>query len=188
MENPLPRRINLQLRGQPDAGGKQLSSAGGTTQVLYILLLTPGVMLSLFSQGIYPLLDSRLAMGVMLSLFLLPVALLIVSFVRQRPSGRMPFIFSSVALVLWALLLILNGGLDHSPRHDVRATVVRKAILRGRRATSYNLTLTSWRPGRTQESMDVTLRVFNRATVGRPVTVELHQGFFGLAWYGDVSP
>jgi hypothetical protein len=36
--------------------------------------------------------------------------------------------------------------------------------------------------------VNVSSRVFERAAAGRSVTVEMHQGYFGMLWYGDISP
>ena len=184
--------IELQLSKCPDCGGSPLPSAGGV-RVLYILLLGPGVFGSLRALSVYPPLDARLLMGFMLCVFLLPVVLQMLSFVRKQPSedvGRLRtvYICSSLALVLLALLLFLNGGLDRSPWNEVRTTVIRKTVVRGGRATRYNVTVSSWRPGRSVENVNVGSQVFNRAVVGKTVTVDLHKGFFGLPWFGSISP
>jgi hypothetical protein len=38
------------------------------------------------------------------------------------------------------------------------------------------------------EEFEVGSRTFDRAAVGQTVTVELHNGFFGLPWSGGISP
>jgi hypothetical protein len=156
--------------------------------------MVPGVMLSLLAQGLYHPLDARVPMGLMLSLFLFPVALQMLSFLRKRPSQnvgrwRALYICSSLALLLLALLLCLNGGMDGSPLNRVRATVIRKAVIRsGKGSTRYNLTVSSWQPGKNQENLNVGRSLFDRVVVGKTVTVEVHKGFFSLPWLGSISP
>jgi hypothetical protein len=99
--------------------------------VLYLFLLIPGVAVSLFAQGVPPV-DSRIPMGLLLSIFLLPVTL---------------------------------------QSHGTR----------------YGLTVSSWRPGRSEELLNVVEGVFDRAQVAKPVVLEVHSGYFGLPWIGKVS-
>jgi hypothetical protein len=156
--------------------------------------MVPGVILSMLAQGLYHPLDARIPMGLMLSLFLVPVALQMLSFLRKRPSQnvgwwRSLYICSSLALLLLALLLFLNGSMDRSPLNRVRTTVIRKAVIRsGKGSTRYNLTASSWQPGRNVENFNVVRSVFDRTVVGRTVTVEVHKGFFGLPWLGSITP
>jgi hypothetical protein len=94
-----------------------------------------------------------------------------------------------VALMVFVLLFILNPPLDKSPRSDVRVTVIRKELDNtGRFGPHYYLVVSSWRPGRNSENLRVASRVFEHAVVGKSVTVELRKGYFGLPWYGNVSP
>ncbi len=193
MEKPSTGRMELQLNSRPGSLKTPASSKGSVTSVVYILLMVPGVILSLHAQGLYHPLDARVPMGFMLSLFLLPVALQMFSFLRRRPSENMgrwraEYICSGLALVLLALLLFLNGGLDDSPLNRVRPTVMRKAVMHNAKGpTQYNLTVSSWRPGRSVENFNVVRSVFDRSVVGKTVTVELHKGFFGLPWLGRIS-
>ncbi len=194
MQKPATGGIELQLISRPGSLTAPVSSRGGTKPVVYILLMVPGVILSLHAQGLYHPLDARVPMGFMLSVFLLPVALQMLSFLRRRPSenvGRWGalYICSGLALVLLAFLLFLNGGLDGSPLNRVRTTVIRKAVISsGKGSTRYNLTVSSWRAGGNVENFNVVRNVFDRAVVGKTVTVELHKGFFGLPWWGSISP
>jgi hypothetical protein len=193
MEEPSAGKLEIRLGTPRDSGGKLLPSTGGGAQVLYILLLIPGVFVSLSAQGAYPPLNSRLTMGVMLGLFLLPVALLMLSWARRPPHQgagpwRTVFIGAGLALVLWGVALFVNGGLDRAPSPVVRCTILRKTSFATRRGRRYTLTITSWRPGRSQEIFRVGSSVFERAVVGKSVTVDLHPGYFGLGWYGHVSP
>jgi hypothetical protein len=131
-------------------------------------------------------------MGFLLGVFLLPPMLQILSIVLKLPNDggwwlRAVYMCSSLALVLLGLMLFMNGGLDRPPGNEVRTTVIRKTVIRGR-TTQYHLWVSSWRPGRSEEDFNIGLREFDRATVGKSVTVELHSGFFGLPWRGDILP
>src|SRR5262245_39609453 len=134
MQKESTGRIELQLISRPVSLKIPVSSKGGLTPVVYVLLMMPGVILSLHAQGLYHPLDARVPMGFMSSLFLLPVALQMFSFLRRRPSENMRrwravYMCSGLALVLLALLLFLNGGLDGSPLNRVRRTVVREGVV-----------------------------------------------------------
>src|SRR5215468_946058 len=148
-------RIQLQLGKRASFSTSRVPSNPNAKQVLYLLLMTPGVFLTLLALTIYPPVNARLPMAVMLCIFLLPLALMVLSFVLNRPNGNVKTgpilcVSSSVALLLLATLLFLNGCLDRSSPNEVRTTVIRKAVIRGK-STQYNLTLSSWRPGRSIE-------------------------------------
>ncbi len=186
-------RIELQSARQTNGTRDARSSAFAVT-LLYIMLLVPGVFLTLRALSVYPLLDSRMAMAFLLSGFLFPSAALIVSIVRNREGNdgkvlRRIYVCASLALVLLGLFLFANGKLDGSPTRSLQATVLEKIVVRGRYgATQKRLFVSSARPGRSREDLNVSSDVFDRAVVGKAVTVELHQGFFGLSWYGRIFP
>jgi hypothetical protein len=154
--------------------------------------MTPGVFVTLHALSVYPPVNGRFPMAVMLCIFLLPVVLMVLSFVLNRPNKnqktwRILYVSASVALLLLAILLLLNGYLDRSSPNEVRTTVIRKAVIRGR-STQYNLTVSSWTPDRSIENFNVAMNVFERAAVGKTATVELHKGFFGMPWHGMIWP
>ena len=161
--------------------------------VAHIFMLVPGVFLTLSALGAYRLLDSRTVMGLMLSGFLLPAVLQVVSFVRGGGDNggnvlHWIFVCASVALVLLGLALFANGSLDRSPAGEVQATVLQKAVNQGRYGgKQYSLFVSSWRPGVAREDLSVSSRVFERAAIGKPIRVELHAGYFGLSWYERIS-
>jgi len=168
-----------------------LPTAGGVW-VLYILLLVPGVFVALFALSAYPPLDPRGPRALLFGFFLLPVVVQIFTIARKRPNdfprwSSAVFICSSLALLLLGFVMFLNGRLDRSPSNEVRTTVIRKTVIRGR-STGYHLWVSSWRPGRSLEEFNVGSREFDRAAIGKAVRVELHKGFFGLAWRGAISP
>jgi hypothetical protein len=187
--------MNFQLKTQPDSAGSSLPSTGEVKKSLNrrSLLLAPGLLGCLLAYVIYPPLDQGLLVTLGVSILFLPMLLQLRSIFRKSLSEdfrqlRRAFVYSSIALAMLALLLLLNGSLDRSPRRQVAATVLRKTSTRGRSATRYLLTVSSWRPGRTEEDFRVYSGTFNRVVVGQTITVEIHQGFLGLPWSGKISP
>jgi hypothetical protein len=182
----------VQVHQREDSGGERIQSNTTISQMLPILLLAPGVFVNLVAMAMYPPVNSRRPMGAMIGIFLLPLALQLFRFLRRQPSSlkswRRACIFSSVALMLLAILLFVNGRFDQSPPHQETTTVLRKSAIRGRRGTQYNLTVSSWRPGRSVEYFKVTSSVFNRCVVGKSVQVEVHAGYLGMPWHGGISP
>jgi hypothetical protein len=159
----------------------------------YSFLLAPGILAVFLGVVVYPPLDFGPLLALSICVFLLPLVLQLVSILRKRLAEdagglRRVYVGSGFTLALLGLLLLLNGRLDVSPRTTVRATVTQKTITRGKSGSSYTLTVSSWRPGRTEEEFWVAQRAFDRAVVGKTVTVELHKGYFGLPWSGRISP
>ncbi len=185
--------MELKLSKRADSGGGTGAPGVDARKVLYFLLLIPALMIALMPLGVYPPLDVRLPMGSIVGAFLLSAIPQLVS-IAQRQAGngagwwRRVSICSGVALPLLGVLLFLNGKLDKSSPHEVSATVIRKSAPIGYRQAQYHLGVTSWRPGRRIEDLNVGGRVFERAVVGKRVTVELHEGFFGVTWCGKISP
>jgi len=175
-------------------GGNPLPSTEQTRKTLnkYSFLLAPGLLGGLLAYVIYPPLDAGPLVVLGLCVFALPLVLQLFSVVRKRLSEdvrwlRKVYVYSSLALLLLALVPLLNGWLDRSPGSAVRATVIQKAFSRRGSATRHSLTVSSWRPGRSEEELVVGTRSYNNALVGKTITVEVHKGFFGLPWYGDAS-
>jgi hypothetical protein len=54
--------------------------------------------------------------------------------------------------------------------------------------TKYHVIVSSWRPDKAEEDFTVDPAIFRRTVVGKTVTVELHKGFFGVPWSGNISP
>jgi len=181
----------FQLSLKPAGSNSQLPSARDTRKLLgrYSLLLAPGLLGSLLALILYPPLDAGPFVAFGLCAFSVPLLLPVFKRTREDVGGlRTVYLYSSLALVLLALLLFLNGRLDRSPRSVVKATVIQKRIGGMKSGTEHWLTVSSWRPGRSLEKFLVSSREFNRAVVGRTVRVEVHQGFFGLPWSGNISP
>lgn len=175
--------------------GRKPRSGKGREKSLnrYSFLLVPGIFGGLLAWVIYPPLDAGPFVAFGLCVLFLPIILQLRSVARNRLNedlGRLrtAYIYSSLALAILASMLLLNGRLDQSPRNIVRATVVRKTATGGKGGIQYVLTVSSWRPARSTEDFYVSSLEFNRAAVGKAVRVELHSGFLGLSWSGNVSP
>lgn len=157
----------------------------------YSLLLAPGVLGGLLAYVVYPPLDQALLVIFGLGVLFLPMLLHLRSVMRKRlvddaPMLRNAYVCASLVLALFAGFLLLNGALDRSTRTLVRTTLVQKSFRRSRGATAYTLTVSSWRPGRRSEDFRVNSRTFARAVVGEPVTIELHKGYLGVPWSGNI--
>jgi hypothetical protein len=186
--------VEFQVSRCPNCGGNPFTSAKATRKALnkYSLLLAPGLLGDLLAYVIYTPLDGGPLVALGLCVFSLPFVLQLFSIVRKRLNDevnrlRTAYVYTSLALALLALLVLLNGGLDRAPLSAVRTTVTQKSFSRRRDTTSYHLTVSSWRPGRSVEELSVGARLYNNVFVGKTITVGVHKGFFGLPWYGDVS-
>jgi hypothetical protein len=194
MQKDLTSGIEVQVRQRPAGSDGSLQPSAQVTKSLnhYSLLLAPGVLAGLLAYVIYPPLDAGPLVAFGMCLLLLPFVLQLSSIVRNRGSEdvdrlRTAFVCASLALLLLSLMVLLNGWRDRSPQSAVRATVIQKTSTRHRSTTSYRVTVTSWRSGRSVEELTVGARTYNNAVIGKPVTVGVHKGAFGLPWYGDVS-
>ena len=163
----------------PDTGWIWLTSALNTGKGWNFIPLAPGLFGCLFAYSLYPLLDGRYVLIGVVFLFFL------VTGIVRRAS-----VLSGLTLALLAAGLLLNGAMDRFPPVEVHTTVVRKAMFSGSQkyGTHYQVIVSSWRPGRSQEQFDVDSDVYRRAVVGRSATLELHKGYFGIPWYGNLSP
>jgi hypothetical protein len=165
-----------QLGKRPTSGWISIPSAGNAGKGWNFIPLAPGLFGSFFAYSLYPLLDGRyLLIGGVFVFFLLTA-------VVPRAS-----VFSGIALALLAVGLLLNGALDKFPPTGIKTTIIRKAMVTGH-GTHYDVVVSSWRPGRSEEDFEVESGIYRRAAIGRPATVELHQGYFGVPWYGNISP
>ena len=178
----------------PACGDSSLPSRQQARKTLdnYSLLLAPGLLAGFFAYIVFPPLDADAMLALGICILMLPPLMQLWSIVKKRQSediGRLrtAYLYSSIVLLLLALLPLLNGWLDKSPTSAVRTTVLQKTSYRHRSGTSYYITVPSWRPGRSDEELRVGSRLYNNVVVGKSVTVEVHKGFFGLPWMGDVS-
>ncbi len=145
--------------------------------------------------GIYPPLDARLPMG----LNYLHIPSVRNTPVDEHPAKAAEQQFSMVeagvylrreglVLPLVGIMVFLNGKLDTSPRSEVRTAVIRKIAPVGHRQAQYIVVVSSWRPARSEEALNVNSPVFERAKVGKVVTIEMRQGRFDFPWVANVFP
>ena len=164
----------------------------GILRMLYVVLLLPGVLVILQAMAAYPLLDSVPRFAFLLSGFLVPLVLHIILRNQLKSDGkalRSVYVCSGVVLVLLGVLLFANGSLDRFPASKVRTTVLEKTVIRGRYGGIRNhLFVASWRMPNGREDLSVLPGVYDRVAVGKMVSIELHNGFLGLSWYGSISP
>lgn len=183
--------IGLSKPSQGGAPPTQFATRGAG-QLLAMLILVPGLLVCMTARMIYPLLDDGPAFGLMVVLFLLPFLIQLTLVLRKQSNARLlrlAYGLSGCVLMIFALCLLLNGGMDKSASTLMTTTVIRKSVDTGRHGTQqYHLIVSSWRPGRSSEDLNVGSRVFQRAAVGRNVSIEVHQGFFNLPWSGKIRP
>lgn len=174
------------------SGPPPLLAKRSAGRVLSVLMLLPGLLGCMAARMIYPLLDDGVALGLMIVLFLLPFVIQLILVWRKRSNARslgIAYASSACALMLVALVLMLNGGMDKSESTFMTAPVIRKTVATDRYGEQqYHLIVSSWRPGRSSEELSVGRGVFQRAAVGRNVAVEVHRGYFGYPWSGKILP
>jgi len=188
----LAHRFELRLNNKLSPG-YSVSSTGSGLPLLNMFFMMPGIMVCLVALNVYPPLDSRMPWAFMLGVYLLPVAVhLLIWILMPASMAAMPwrkvYISACLVLMIFSLFLFLNGGRDRSQVSRISTTVVRKSAYRGRRGIRYSLVVNSWRPGRNLEYFGVGESAYERARVGKAATIEVHQGYFGLAWHGPISP
>jgi hypothetical protein len=194
MQKCLTCGVEYQVGLCPTCAEGSLPSTGDIQKALNkcSLLLAPGVLVGLAAYVIYPLLDGVSLIAFGLLVLCTPFVLQLLSIIRKRladdvPRLRTAYFYSSLALLVLAMLPLLNGWLDRSPASQVRTTVLWKTETHRKGSTGYRLTVSSWRPGHNKEEFVVGSHTYNNTFVGKTITVEMHQGFFGLPWYESVS-
>jgi hypothetical protein len=85
-----------------------------------------------------------------------------------------------------ALLVASNGILDPSPVRLVKSSILRTSRPT-RRYAGLNLYVASWRPGRSNEKLWAGVPVSITASPGDSISIEVHEGFFGLPWHGNIK-
>ena len=192
--------LELQLKHvasgpQPGGSGSVALTRKDVERILRpgTILLFVGISGVIVTSWIYRPLDSNSIYITALALFLFPMVLYVVNVIRKpeiQQGQRLRTIFrrSAALSIIFAGALIANGALDHAPAQKIQSIVIRKYVTHGRRSTTYHADVRSWRPGRTDEDLQVSSRTFSATTEGHGVSIELHPGFVGVQWYGRVSP
>lgn len=177
----------------PSCGGKPLPTAWQINKALnyYPVPSLAGLFGVLAAVHFYPPPDSDSLFAIVLCLFFFPIILHVSSSVRKRLASdvdrlKRTYLYCGAAVIFFALFITGNGALDMSPVRLVQSSIVRKNITSGRHSTTHHLHVTSWRPGRSTEDLAVPVPLYARASVGQAITVEVHNGLFGLPWYGKI--
>ncbi|MGE5325925.1 MAG: hypothetical protein ACM3NO_02705, partial [Deltaproteobacteria bacterium] len=117
MQNASTGGIELGLSTRSDQGGPAFPATLDAKQLLYFLLLIPAGVISLMPLGVYPPLDTRLPMGLIICAFFLSAVPRLWSIARRRPGNdtslwKAVSTCAGLALPFLGLLLFLNGRLD----------------------------------------------------------------------------
>jgi hypothetical protein len=178
----------------PGCGGKPLPSARQINRQLnnYPIPALVGLLGTIAANYFYPLLDSNPLFAIVLCIFFLPIIFHISSSMRKRlvlDADRLKkaYLYCGALVIFLALLIAVNGALDMSPVTVVKSAIVRKSISSGRYSTTHHFHVASWRPGKNTENLTVGIPLYVRASVGQSVAIEMHNGLFGLPWYGHIS-
>ena len=154
-----------------------------------VLFLIPGLLGIMAATYVYPLLHGNLLLATCLVVFALPILLHIVLGVRHRLSAnygllRKAYTFAAISAALFAALFYLNGALDKSRVAQIRSVVVRRSVSHGHTGTVCSLFVSSWRPGRSEERVEVSERVFGSSAQGSrssSMFIRVSWGFPGSA-------
>jgi|SRR6516164_5895685 len=158
----------------------------------YAAMLT-GLFAIIIVCTAYRPLDRSLILIIAMVLVGLPMTWYLVVALRKREAQsvdtlKLLFGCSAILTVAFFGVLLANGAWDRQTPQQMRCTLVRSYDSMGRRSHSYHLLVRSWRPNHNTENLEVGRITYQRARGGSEVLVELHPGFFGIAWYGRVSP
>jgi hypothetical protein len=147
------------------------------------------------AAALYPPLDMNPVMGFALVLGVVPIVTHIELSVHKKLASHGTLVRKlydrvGIGLILFAVLLFLNGALDTHSSAQAHARVVQKTASRGARGpATYSLVVApSWRPGRNDETLEVSSSTFSGVRTGESVRVVVHQGLFRLPWFSGVVP
>jgi hypothetical protein len=186
-------RIKFNGRQCPRCGGKPIAPVEETKESLnkYAFLLLTGLIAAIVANRLYPPLDGDKFFVVVWSAFLLPIILSIIS-ARRGGSGlhvsrlKTAYFCCGLITVGLALFIAANGSLDQSPVRLVKSSILRTSRPT-RRYAGLTLFVASWRPGRSTEKLWAGVPVSITASPGDSISVEVHDGFFGLPWHGNIK-
>ena len=158
------------------------------------LLLLAGMAGVWGAEALYRPLDGGVIYFGSVLLFFLPFFVLIIG--RRRPAWEwFSRVFAGAAgglLILLACAIYANGAWDTKPPTTINTVVSGKVIssIRSKRRSnpSHVLRVKSWRSGRDEERLYVDEATYHYAQIGSAVSVEVHAGLCGWAWYDRVLP
>jgi uncharacterized paraquat-inducible protein A len=177
----------------PRCGGEARATAEQIKRSLKkrALLLLAGLIAVIVANRSYPLLDGDKLFAIAWCAFFLPMILSLISAMRwgsilDANLLKAAYLCCAVITVVLALLIAANGSLDRSPVGLVKSSILRTSRPT-RRYAGLNLFVASWRPGRSTEKLWAGVPVSITASPGDSISFEVHEGFFGLPWYGNIK-
>ncbi len=177
----------------PECGGKPLPTARQVNKALnkYPLPLFVGLFGVLAAVHFYPPLDRNSLFAIALCILFFPMIFHVICSARKSLALdvnrlKAAYLYCGAAVVLLALVIAGNGALDNSPVRVVNSSILQKTVSHGRYSTSHHLHVASWQQGRSTEDFSVGIPLYVRASIGQTITVEVHNGLFGLPWYGKI--
>jgi hypothetical protein len=196
-----PKRVrNVKQRSRtrcPDCDADAAPPAQDADRALkpYIVLnfVAFGVVLYV-SSWVYPLLDSASFILIGLAVFSLPALAYYLRYSFAKPPSVVDLPIGKklqicVGIALWSLviLLVCNCVFDRS-HTETQATVISKGVAHHRfDSDSYYLIVESWRPGVSEENLNVGYSTYEAAMPDSIITVDVHNGVFGWPWYTGVE-
>jgi hypothetical protein len=158
---------------------------------MYAFLFLAGLVAVIVANRFYPLLDGDKLFAIAWCAFFLPIILSFISVMRwgsvlNANRLRATYLCCGTISLLLALLVASNGVLDRSSVRLVKSSILRTSRPT-RRYAGLKLFVASWRPGKSTENLWAGVPVSITASPGDSISVEVHEGFFGLPWYGNVK-
>jgi hypothetical protein len=170
--------------------GQNLSSIAKEEGLRAVAIWVSGPVAVFGFFNLYRPLDEAVPILLVFCIFLLPALIRIISkrLYRDADWARRAVYWSGCANMLVAAFLAVNGMADRSPVLRIQTSVVRKHLSYGKISTHYYLDVSSWRPTRRDERLQVNKEVYSETQTGGTVEIELHPGFFGFPWGSRVLP
>jgi hypothetical protein len=159
----------------------------------YTYMLWAGMIGAMAGIHYYPPLDGERLIGWSVAFFFLPIVLNFIALVWKRLAAnlvwlRTAYLCCGSALLLLGSYTIANGAWDKAPVKIESSVVTLKNLVSGKNSKAYILRVPSWRPDRDEEELRVNHQTYNKLKVGQEILVEVHPGFLGMPWYGQVTP
>jgi len=143
-----------------------------------LLLIVDGKYPPVFENSVY-----GIVVGLMLVNCLVGSAVAYSKRLQEHTAGfKKIIVLGTVCSILLAVIVFLNGYLDHAQPVERSLLLQSKKVLTGR-AKTYEFTLESWRGKGTTERLTVSHEEYSKYMVGDHVSLMVHPGALGLPWY-----
>lgn len=150
---------------------------------LAIAFLFPGMGLALRAMADFHLLAWKpiLFMAAFCSLGMAIILYQADSGMRKRPWSLLPIVLFG-SFYAYGAIAQSNALLDKSSTNAFTAVVTRKHVVHGR-SISYHFRLDPWGPQLDETDITVPRQLYNAASIGDRVCIDLHSGALRIAWY-----